>query len=87
MSFTWHFGDGTTRTTVTPGAPYPDLEVTHNYTRKDTYRPYLATTWAAQYRVAGGPWQAVPGTIITADEPQRLEAITARPLLVAPDGS
>lgn len=30
-SFTWHFDDGETLTTTKPGAPYPKLQITHNY--------------------------------------------------------
>ena len=31
-SFTWHYGDGSSATTSTPGAPYPAKDVTHSYT-------------------------------------------------------
>ena len=31
IAYRWHFGDGTTTTTTSPGAPYPDLDVAHVY--------------------------------------------------------
>lgn len=86
-SYTWHFGDGEAATTSTPGAPYPDLDVTHKYLEKGTFQPSLETTYTAEYSINGGAWQPVPGTLVLADAPQQLEAVTARPILVAPDGA
>lgn len=86
QSYRWSFGDGAEETTSTPGAPYPALDVTHRYLRTGTYRPRLSTTYDAEYRLEGGAWHPVPGTLTVTDAPQQLEAVTARPVLVAPDG-
>lgn len=83
-TFTWHFGDGEARTTTEGGAAYPDLQITHNYRRKDTYRVRLDTTYDGRFRVGNGPWQAIPGTVTIAGTAQQLQAIEARPTLVAP---
>lgn len=80
--YRWDFGDGTTTTTDEPGAPYPRLDVTHSYLRTGTYRPRLATTYTGRFRVAGGGWRAIPGTVTIQGAPQRLRAIEATPTLV-----
>jgi hypothetical protein len=78
----WRFGDGATRWTTTPGAAYPDLEITHRYLRKGRVSPSVDTTYAAQFRVDGGPWREVNGTVTIPWTPQGLRVVTARPVLV-----
>lgn len=82
VRFTWHFGDGAPRTTASPGAPYPDLDVTHDYARAGRYAPRVDTTYGADWRVAGGAWQRVPGTVTITGDAVALEATEARPTLV-----
>lgn len=82
-TFLWTFGDGESLTTSDPGAPYPQLQVTHNYLRKGTYRPSLATTYTGRYRVGGGPWRQIPGTVTIDGTGQALRAIEAEPKLVS----
>ena len=65
-----------------PGAPYPHLEVTHDYLAKGGVRPSVDTTYAAQFRVNGGPWRDVDGTVTIPGEPVPLEVLTATPVLV-----
>jgi hypothetical protein len=85
-SYTWHFDDGESITTTKPGAPYPKLQVTHNYLQTGGYRPALDITWVANYRVNGGSWQPVPGSVTIEGGPTDLQAIEARPTLVGYDG-
>lgn len=80
--FGWRFGDGGSLTTDRPGAPYPQLEVTHNYLRKGAVAPSVDTTYTAQYRVNGGAWQDVPGSVTIAGAPVDLQVLTATPTLV-----
>lgn len=82
-AFHWTFDDGESLTTSDPGAPYPQLRVTHNYLRKGTYRPRLATTYTGRYRVGGGPWRQIPGTVTIDGTGQALRAIEAQPKLVS----
>lgn len=82
-TFHWTFGDGERLSTSKPGAPYPDLTVTHNYLRKGTYRPSLATTFTGRYRLGGGPWRTIPGTVTIDGTGQPLRAIEAQPKLVS----
>lgn len=80
-SFTWHFDDGETLTTTKPGAPYPKLQITHNYLKAGDFRPSLDTTYVADFRVDGGAWQTVPGSVTIEGEPESLKAVEARPIL------
>ncbi len=59
--FGWQFGDGESLVTSEPGAPYPDLEVTHRYLKKGKVAPSVDTTYTATYQVNGGPWVDVAG--------------------------
>jgi hypothetical protein len=81
--FTWRFDDGDPLTTASPGSPYPDLDVTHRYLRAGGYSPSVDTTYAADWRVDGGEWQRVPGTVTVAGEPVAVEAVEVRPTLVS----
>ena len=78
----WRFGDGEQRWTTTPGDQYPHLEVTHRYLRKGRVSPSVDTTYAAQFRVNGGPWRDVNGTVTIPGAPEALRVVTARPVLV-----
>jgi hypothetical protein len=81
-SFTWSFGDGESTTTTEPGAAYPDLQVTHAYLVAGSVGPSVDTTYSAEFRVNGGPWEPVDGTVTMAGEPVGLQVRTARPTLV-----
>ncbi|WP_344771863.1 hypothetical protein [Nocardioides panacisoli] len=81
-SYTWHFDDGAVLRTSKPGAPYPHLQITHNYLQKGGYRPSLDTTYVADYRVNGGAWHTVPGSVTIEGDAKSLRAIEARPVLV-----
>ena len=80
QTFTWHYGDGTSSSTSTPGAPYPAKEVTHNY--RDAHRTVLTSvdvSYTARFRVGGGAWQDIPGTVTIAGptSPLRISEATA----------
>lgn len=78
----WRFGDGATRWTSSPGSAYPDLEITHRYLQAGRVAPSVDTTYAARFRVGGGPWHDVDGTVTIPGAPQGLRVVTARPVLV-----
>ncbi|MBC9735519.1 hypothetical protein [Nocardioides marmotae] len=80
--YTWAFGDGTTTTTDQPGAPYPDLQVTHDYRTAGRVAPSVDTTYSAEFSVDGGPWQPVDGTVTIPGETIALRVLTATPTLV-----
>lgn len=66
-SFTWHYGDGSSATSSTPGAPYPAKDVTHSYTdAHTTVQPSVDVTYSARFRVGNGAWQTIPDTVTIA---------------------
>jgi hypothetical protein len=80
QTFTWDYGDGTTSSTSTPGAPYPAKDVTHSY--RDAHRTVLTSVdvaYSARFRVGGGAWQDIPGTVTIAGptSPLRISEATA----------
>jgi hypothetical protein len=80
--FDWSFGDGAAEQTEDPGAPYPDLEVTHEYADADvTVRPSVDVTYAAEFRVGGGEWQEIPQTVTISGTPVSLRVVEATPVL------
>jgi hypothetical protein len=80
--FIWHYGDGTTATTATPGAPYPAKHVTHDYVDAHvTVRTSVDVTYSGRFRVDGGPWQTIPGTVTITGPTAPLRVSEATPLL------
>ena len=68
VSYTWHWGDGTSLTTTDPGAAYPHHTVVHRYRRcAQGVVVTLTTSWRATYSVAGDQPQPVDGTITTTE--------------------
>ncbi len=80
--YEWDFGDGAAMATASAGSPYPDLEITHSYTDKGTVGPAVDTTYSADFRVNGGPWRPVPGTVTIPGASVVLEVVEATPTLV-----
>ena len=81
-SFTWVYGDGSSERTSSAGSPYPDLEITHRYLERGRVAVRVDTTYAADFRVGGGPWRGVDGTVTIPGEAEGLRVVTARPVLV-----
>lgn len=84
--FRWTFGDGTEQVTTTPGAAYPTKALVHRYQRAHvTVNHHVEVTWTATWRVNGGPWQDVPGTVTLDGPATPLRIAEAVPLLSDPD--
>ena len=88
-SYMWHWGDGTTNTTKTPGRPFPATDVTHTYVHATDEGPPLEVrvdvTYSARYRVNGGEWQAIPETITIPGAPTSLPVKQAAAVLMSSD--
>lgn len=76
QSFLWNYGDGVRRLTYDPGQPLPDswqgetvvktnqeTPTSHVYTETGRFPVSLTTTFVGQYRVGGGPWIVIPGSV------------------------
>jgi hypothetical protein len=79
--FHWHFGDGATRTTSSPGHAYPHLDVTHDYADPGHVRCSVDVTYTGRFRVNDDPWQQIPGTLTVAGDDVPLWVRTASPVL------
>ena len=82
VQYTWHFGGDGQLSTTDPGAPYPDLRVTHRYTRVGSLQPSVDTTYSGRYRVGNGNWQTIPDTLTVPGSPVDLQVLSATPHLV-----
>ena len=81
-TYTWSFGDGSSRASHDPGAAYPDLRITHRYLRKGLVQAQVDVTYTGRYRFDDGDWQPLPDTLTVAGTPQQLRVLTATPHLV-----
>jgi hypothetical protein len=87
--YTWHWGDGTSQTTATPGRPYPSHDVTHTYRHATETNHDLAlsvdVTYTGRYRVDGNAWTAIPQPITISGPPTALPVKQASAVLVTDD--
>jgi hypothetical protein len=82
VAFTWHHGDQTVQTTSGPGSRYPAMDVIHEYSDAHvTVRPRVDVTYAGRFRVAGGGWRAIPGTVTITGPSSPLRISEATPVL------
>ena len=68
--FQWVFGDGAEFPSTSSGAPYPDLVITQ-YLQRGKVSPRVDTTYSARFRVDGGPWREVLGTVTIPGQPEQ----------------
>ncbi|MDP3889778.1 hypothetical protein [Nocardioides sp.] len=93
-TFQWVHGDGTDQSSSWPGRSYDrtiavssSSYITHSYERKGTAQPRVDTTWTARYRINGGDWRPVNGTVTIQGDAVDLEILEAAPMLVDPYGT
>ena len=83
IAYRWTFGDGTSITTTSPGAPYPDLDVAHVYDQTGKAAVSVDTQYGdASFTVNGGAPEAIPSTVWVQGAAQDLEIVEAIPQLV-----
>ncbi|MBC2931522.1 PKD domain-containing protein [Nocardioides sp. zg-1228] len=83
VAYRWNFGDGTSETTTSPGAPYPGLDVAHVYEQVEQVAVSVDTQYgAASFTVDGGPPETIPSTIWVTGASEDLEVVEALPQLV-----
>jgi autotransporter-associated beta strand protein len=88
----WDFGDDSTATTAGPGTAYTNAHPCrtkqclgyfgHTYTDTGTMTITADLTWTGQFRVDGGPWQSIPGTVTAAAASTTIDVKEARGVLV-----
>lgn len=73
VRFEWDFGDGTVKTTRSPGQPYPQRPaVTHVYERSSAayeqgYHVVVTTVFDVRWRTNRGRWRTLPGISRTSE--------------------
>ncbi len=83
-SVVYRFGDGTAYgPTTSLGGPYPSGDVVRTYRTKGAYEVRVDVTYAGQFRVDGGPWLDIPGTVTIQGTPSTLEVVEATARLVS----
>lgn len=81
-AFAWDFGDGARDTTADPGRPYPALDITHRYAvAAVTVTPSVTTVYSGRFRVNGGPWADIGGTVTIPGPALPLRVAEATPVL------
>lgn len=86
-SFTWVHGDGTQQVTSSPGLKYESERPMTDYVRHQyedahvTMRPHVEVTYSAEFRVGGGAWRDVVGTVTSPGPPAPIKILEARPTL------
>ena len=86
-SYRWSHGDSTGQTTDWPGREWRRTGpaagyISHVYDDRMRVSTSVDTTWSARFRVAGGAWQEVPGTVTIEGDPAPLRVRSASPHLV-----
>ncbi|WP_139368598.1 PKD domain-containing protein [Agreia bicolorata] len=93
VSFIWDHGDGSTITSGTGGATWASLGLpefsetatSHVFDRAGDYTISLTILYSAEYRIGGGAWQALAGTVPSTSPPLTASAKAAKTVLVADD--
>jgi len=82
VSWTWHFGDGTTERVTTGGG-----STVHEYQRSGARAAYVVIEWTGTYRIgADQTVRPVNGTATTTGQPVQIAVKTARTELVDQSG-
>lgn len=81
-AYIWDFGDGEGVETASPGLPYPDQTVVHEYTQLDPVTPSVATVYSGEYQINGGDWEPIDITLTVAGPTEDLQIVEAAPELV-----
>ncbi|WP_156109709.1 hypothetical protein [Cryobacterium sp. MLB-32] len=87
------FGDGAVGSSTTGGATWEDLGVpefsdtdtSHIYRERGDYVSTLSVAYSAEFRVGGGDWQPVTGTLAVAGNPLPVAVRHVKSVLVAHD--
>lgn len=83
--YQWDYGDGRSRRTTDPGAPYPELRTGHVYMTAGVVLVRLSTAYTGEYSVEGGPWLPIDGVAIVPSQGVTLTVSEVNSELVAQD--
>ena len=89
VSYTWKYGDGTTRTLSYSGGPVADhgfdepTSTSHVYKETGDFRVGLTTSFRGEYSTEGGPWTPIPGLANVPSEQITMSVWRTKKILVA----
>ncbi|MGV1010348.1 MAG: hypothetical protein ACOYBY_17400 [Dermatophilaceae bacterium] len=79
----YHFGDDQEfGPTPSMGGRWPDGPIRHQYRHTGGYPVNVAVTWGADFRIDGGEWAEVPGSVTVAGPATQVQVKEARAVLV-----
>lgn len=96
VKYVWHFGDGNTETTTSPGNRLnieeiidpaeleKEADVSYRYPTKGEMKPSLTVTFRGQFSLPGGEFQTIDGTVTTDSPTTTITVKEARAELVHP---
>jgi PKD repeat protein len=92
-SWTWDYGDGSTRSSATPGASWAALgtrefeptATSHAYAEPVSATIRLTIGFGAEYRISAGGWTPIDGILDVAAPPLAITARDAATVLVGAD--
>ncbi|WP_422933166.1 hypothetical protein [Sinomonas sp. P47F7] len=91
VEYRWSYGDGAVLTTAAPGGPIPEARwgektaTSHAYTATGDVTASLATVFAGEFSVEGGPFQPIAGTATVPSTPRALTVWRSEVRLYADD--
>jgi hypothetical protein len=93
VAWQWNYGDGTAATLPTRGGTWAALGLrefdatptSHIYQRAGSYTIRLSIVYRAEYRIAGGPFTPIAGTITLPANELHITASGAKTVLVDRD--
>ncbi len=90
VGFRWSYGDGSSATSRSPGATWGHLglrefdatSTSHTYRRAGDHTIRLTVTYRAEYRIGGGDFVRIPGTLTLPANDLRVTVRPAKTVLV-----
>ncbi|OLT18316.1 hypothetical protein BJF80_15995 [Serinicoccus sp. CUA-874] len=79
VGITYLTGDGgSIGPTESTGGPYPDGDITHEYTDAAQVAPYISVEYGGEVSVDGGDWSEIPSTVVIDGPTNPLEVLTSK---------
>ncbi|WP_151524222.1 hypothetical protein [Serinicoccus kebangsaanensis] len=76
---TYVTGDGASiGPTDSLGGPYPEGDITHEYTDAADVAPYISVEYGGEVSVNGGDWSEIPSTVVIDGPTSPLEVLTSK---------
>lgn len=83
VSFVWVHGDGTARSTSTPGKPYPSRDVAHRYMKPaHGVSARVDTVYEVEFSIDGDGWEELDTPLVAVGPSTSIEVQEAAPVLV-----